>query len=370
VSGVAGLFTVEFYDRVRRYLAPGGVFAQWLHLYEIDDDLVLTVLAALHRNFPAYEIFQLSRGDILILATNAASLPRPNWSVFALPPIAADLAHAIPFSPRMLEATRVLDRAALAPLLDGWRQPNSDFHPYLDLGTERTRYLRQSAEGMAALIADRFDVIAPFFGHRSDFSADPTNPAPQIDRIDALAIGAALRAPRQALDSARLASERDLRVALERRWALAASLTASTPPHDWHLWLNGVMLAEHDLHGGTAGVVDTSFYRDVQAFAATHGAPQPVRDALAFARALAGWDFAAAARLADALLPAAAAGNSWLNVDELRDGAVVAKLRTGDVAGARRYFTALASRTERTPTNLRTRLLAAYLRAAATERRG
>ena len=40
VSGVSGLFTDEFYARVRRYLAPGGVFGQWLHLYEIDDPLV------------------------------------------------------------------------------------------------------------------------------------------------------------------------------------------------------------------------------------------------------------------------------------------------------------------------------------------
>src|SRR5205814_2884117 len=30
VSGVSGLFTAEFYTRVRAYLAEGGVFAQWL----------------------------------------------------------------------------------------------------------------------------------------------------------------------------------------------------------------------------------------------------------------------------------------------------------------------------------------------------
>src|SRR6185437_8735000 len=36
VSGVAGLFTTEFYSRIKQYLAPNGVFAQWLHLYEIN----------------------------------------------------------------------------------------------------------------------------------------------------------------------------------------------------------------------------------------------------------------------------------------------------------------------------------------------
>src|SRR5688500_7954271 len=52
VSGVSNLFTTEFYARVKTHLADDGVFAQWLHLYEISDDLVLNVLAALHENFP------------------------------------------------------------------------------------------------------------------------------------------------------------------------------------------------------------------------------------------------------------------------------------------------------------------------------
>ena len=70
VSGVSGLFTTEFYSRVRRYLSPNGVFGQWLHLYEIDDGLVLSVLAAIHKNFASYEIFMTSNADILIVASN------------------------------------------------------------------------------------------------------------------------------------------------------------------------------------------------------------------------------------------------------------------------------------------------------------
>ncbi|HEU4566274.1 MAG TPA: fused MFS/spermidine synthase [Gemmatimonadaceae bacterium] len=370
VSGVSGLFTAEFYDRVRRYLAPGGLFAQWLHLYEIDDDLVLSVLAALHHSFPAYQVFQTSKGDILILAGNDASLPAPDWSVFSLPAISADLAGHIPFTPRQLEATRALDRAALAPLLDDWRARNSDFHPLLDLGAERTRYLRQSATGMGAILEGRFDIVAPFFGRRAGFGADIADPAPQIARIDALATGAALRAPREAVDSGRLAGDEDLRIALQRQWALHASLAAGTPPRDWRLWLNSVLTTERDIHGGTAGVADGAFYDAVQGFAARHGAPPEVRDALAFWRALAEWDFPAAARLADALVPAAQGRLPWIAPDDLRDGAVVARLRTGDIAGARRIFTELAPRSERAATNLRTRLLEAYIRAAELERGG
>ncbi|HJU64289.1 MAG TPA: fused MFS/spermidine synthase, partial [Gemmatimonadaceae bacterium] len=75
VSGVSGLFTTEFYSRVKRYLSENGVFGQWLHLYEINDWLVLTVLAALHQNFPSYDIFLTSGGDMLIVASNKRLLP-------------------------------------------------------------------------------------------------------------------------------------------------------------------------------------------------------------------------------------------------------------------------------------------------------
>jgi spermidine synthase/MFS family permease len=91
VSGVSGLFTDEFYARVRGYLAPGGVFGQWLHLYEIDDHLVLTVLSALHRNFPSYQIYMVSTADLFVVASNEPQLPTPDWGVVAFPARAARL---------------------------------------------------------------------------------------------------------------------------------------------------------------------------------------------------------------------------------------------------------------------------------------
>jgi predicted membrane-bound spermidine synthase len=370
VSGVSGLFTVEFYDRIKRYLADGGVFGQWLHLYEIDDDLVLSVLTAIHRSFPSYQIFQTSRGDILIVAGTGASLPRPDWSVFAFPGLTRDLARTIPFTPRQIEATRLFGRAALAPLLDRWPQANSDFHPVLDLGSERTRFLRLSARGFVDMIDERFDVVAPFFGARRGFGVELSNPAPQITGVSALAMGAALRSPRALVDSLPLPNGGELRAALQREWEHAAAIRAGEPPRDWSLWLRSALAVERDLHGGTAGVVDTAFYDATQAYAARHGAPHGVRDALAFQRALAAWDWRAASRLADSLLAEASAGRSWMDVDDLRDGAVVAKLRAGDVAGARRSFDALLGKGERRVGNLRLRLLDSYIREAEGERRG
>jgi spermidine synthase len=87
VSGVSGLFTVEFYDRVRRQLAPHGVFGQWLHLYELSDGLVTSVLAAIDSIFPAYEVYFTSNSDILVVAAND-TLTAPDWNVTGYPGIA------------------------------------------------------------------------------------------------------------------------------------------------------------------------------------------------------------------------------------------------------------------------------------------
>src|SRR5947207_2497665 len=85
VSGVAGLFTSEFYSRIRKYLAPGGVFGQWIHLYEMTDQLVLSVLAAVQQNFPAYDIYFAGNTDLIVIATTAPSVPTPDWRVMDWP---------------------------------------------------------------------------------------------------------------------------------------------------------------------------------------------------------------------------------------------------------------------------------------------
>ena len=44
VSGVASLFSQEFYRRINRYLKPDGLFVQWLQIYETDMSVVASVL--------------------------------------------------------------------------------------------------------------------------------------------------------------------------------------------------------------------------------------------------------------------------------------------------------------------------------------
>jgi hypothetical protein len=94
----------------------------------------------------------------------------------------------------------------------------------------------------------------------------------------------------------------------------------------------------------------------------------PARAAIDFLHGLATWDYAQAAHAADPLLVEAAKGEVWLDPDQLRDGAVIAKLAIGDRTGARVAFRDLISGSARSVTDLRTRLLYSYIADTAATR--
>ncbi|MBI4355672.1 MAG: fused MFS/spermidine synthase [Candidatus Omnitrophica bacterium] len=70
MAGVATLFSVEFYEQVRRHLAPQGLFCQWLQAYNIDPRDVQMVVASVQRVFPHVTIWEAMPSDFLLIAGN------------------------------------------------------------------------------------------------------------------------------------------------------------------------------------------------------------------------------------------------------------------------------------------------------------
>jgi spermidine synthase len=69
IAGLNNLFTVDFYRRVRQRLAPGGVFCQWVQLYEMSPETFGTLLASFLAVFPHGYAFQIyDSNDVLLLA--------------------------------------------------------------------------------------------------------------------------------------------------------------------------------------------------------------------------------------------------------------------------------------------------------------
>ncbi len=367
VSGVSGLFTAEFYRKIRGYLSPDGVFGQWLHLYEINDGLVLSVLAALHQSFPAYEIFQTSSGDILIVAGLKDSLPAPAWKVFQSPAISDDLAHAVPFDSLTLEATRVLSREVLAPLLDEWDEPNSDYYPVLDLGTERTRFMRQVAGGFSSMWTQGFNVAASLTERRAGPGDDRLAVMPGLGAIFSRALSARQRkgGPVSDEDDGKFPGLKEFHY---REWEFNNTLASATPPTDWHRWAVTLIEIEEDLHSGTSGFIDSNLYGKVERFLKKHDAPQELVQSVRFLRGVAEWDYKSVVEASDSILKIAGFYPSMLATDFFRDAGTVARLKLRDVDGAREFYNKLVTYGSREPTHFQSRLLDAHLIAAERKR--
>ncbi|MFI5231846.1 MAG: fused MFS/spermidine synthase [Gemmatimonadales bacterium] len=367
VSGVSGLFTDEFYQRIRTYLTPKGVFGQWLHLYEIDDGLVMSVIKAIHKNFKSYTIFLTAESDILIVASNNDALPTPDWRVFQLPLIAKDLAHFRPMTPDVLENSRLISRAAIAPLASDAQGANSDFYPTLDLLTERTRYMKVVAKGFYELTQGRYDV-ADALMERRILPTPEKNSALDIARINALALSARLRSGERPDSGEADDFDKDFREAAERAQALHDLMAVGHPPADWPIFMRLVMNVEADRHGGTMGWTDEPWYASVSHFLDAQHAPAGAKAAIRFMHAIASYDWTHAVPEIAGLVKAREDGISWMSEDVFRDGATIALLHTGDVAKARAAFDRMAEFVARKPDDLRVRLVAAHIVAAEQQK--
>jgi hypothetical protein len=67
VTGVEMLYSREFLQAAREHLAPGGVYAQWFHVYESDVDVVSLVLRTYAEVFPNVSVWFALGSDLLLI---------------------------------------------------------------------------------------------------------------------------------------------------------------------------------------------------------------------------------------------------------------------------------------------------------------
>src|SRR2546426_8876726 len=69
LAGVATLYTPEFFRIVRERLTEGGVFSQWVQLYQLPVPVVVGIVRNLAAVFPHVEIWFSSPGDVMVLGS-------------------------------------------------------------------------------------------------------------------------------------------------------------------------------------------------------------------------------------------------------------------------------------------------------------
>lgn len=145
VSGVASLFTREFYGFARRHLNPNGLLVQWLQAYEIDDRLLATMVSALIETFPYVDAYIVNNSDMLFVAGMAPPV-HPDWTPLSTPSLQYELGRVGLKGPAEVSLRRIGDRRTLAAFvrLVG-ATPHSDFFPAVSLQGPRSRFIGQGS---------------------------------------------------------------------------------------------------------------------------------------------------------------------------------------------------------------------------------
>jgi len=360
VSGTASLFTQEFYERIPDFLAEGGVFAQWLQIYELDDDLFLSVLAALDHAFPFYRAYLVGDADVAIVASVEAMGPA-DWSVVQAESFRTMTSGAPPFEPQHMDALFMFDQDTFRPMLDLGLPTNSDYQPILDLGAERARFDQRGAEGAFSFAISRVNIAR----HRSHEALDPLPyrlvPAYGLAPAVLREMGSWLRT---ALAEGGGIAPPEFPEWQEELVHLQQFLTFTRSPvqlTSWDIWSASFVRAETALHRGTTGYSDPIFYRNVLSFLDRTDAPETARATVDLLRGYStgNWDRAAAG--ADILVERVGRGEAWVTPDLLLDIAVLAYLETDRPEAASGAYEALVTSTGRADWNLRNRLLRAMI---------
>ncbi|HUJ18144.1 MAG TPA: fused MFS/spermidine synthase [Nitrospirota bacterium] len=151
VSGVAGLFSKEFYKRIKDHLNEDGLLVQWLQLYEIDTPLVASVFDALAAQFSDYVVYVTDDSDIIVIARPTGTVPEPDPAVLSARGLSNELNRVGINGLQDVLVRRLGNKRALQPLFDSYNVPaNSDYYPLLDLYATRALFMGTSAKDLTS----------------------------------------------------------------------------------------------------------------------------------------------------------------------------------------------------------------------------
>src|SRR5712671_4122804 len=174
VNGVSGLFTTEFYRDSKRYLAPGGLFVQWLQIYELNDRLLGSMLAALGENFADYEVYAANSSDLIVVAVAEGRVPPAGPLPEKEPVFIQELAHLSLKRIEDISARRIGTKREIAPLFAALGAPvNSDFRPYVQLEAPRARFEQTFANAIFSLVNSPLPILEMAGSSARTYLRDP-----------------------------------------------------------------------------------------------------------------------------------------------------------------------------------------------------
>ena len=151
VSGVASLFTEEFYARLSNYMNEGGVLSQWLHTYEMDGAALASIMKALAKTFPDYVIYTTIDADIVIIARKGGKAGSFHGEVLDWPKM-RPMAGRLRLDGEVVRRRMIASWRAVEPIFVTYGvAANSDFFPIVDYRGSKTRFTRERVETLSEL---------------------------------------------------------------------------------------------------------------------------------------------------------------------------------------------------------------------------
>ncbi len=283
VSGVSSLFTVEFYQEVKRYLKPEGILAQWIQGYELSDELFISVLTALDREFADYLIVRIGSSDWVILSSPTGSIGELDAAPLAWPDAQESFELLGIHDMGQIDGLITANKRMLHPFLAD-KTPNRDSLPILDTGAEKARFLKFRADFLHHVRWTPAPVLEVFGDiHRRPYPAagigdyrDPhiLHETEQAALLMRRYVDPDVRVGGGELSGAAMATWRDSTSNLE---------LVSSP--DWHDWLESTW-AVYEQVASHLDLSTTAWWREVLAIAARPDVPTEVRDSIEMLDAL------------------------------------------------------------------------------------
>jgi spermidine synthase len=154
MTGVASLFTRDFFQQARDQLRPGGIFGQWVQLYQLPPHLFRSVVATFYAVFPHVVIFRTSLADITLVGSETPlrlDLPTLERRLRG-DRVRGDLHRIGLAGPADLVAHLALDVEDIAGYARGSRI-NTDNNGFLEFEAPRYLYLNAVGENWRELVA-------------------------------------------------------------------------------------------------------------------------------------------------------------------------------------------------------------------------
>ena len=168
VSGVASLFSHEFYTRMRNYIKPGGLWVQWIQTYEFNDQLFLNILKALDVAFPHVSLYKApEEPDIIIIASDQPVFQK-GIGRFSTDPVLVKEFERIHRDPEFFGERNFLFTSKMVRNMMENIEPNSIFTPMVDNKAEEARFVHSDAH--IVQVFDSCEICWPEYLDSADYA--------------------------------------------------------------------------------------------------------------------------------------------------------------------------------------------------------